>query len=216
VGYLGAVEKHVLSDGGEALSQTGASISVLSSVCGAPLPDPSVAESRFPHWFAAYTSPRHEKRVAEHFQSRQIDAFLPLYRTLHRWNNGTQAPVDLPLFPSYIFVRVDARERVRILEVPGVLHIVGSGREPSPLPDDEIEALRSGLHRCKVEPYPYLKIGQKVRIKAGALAGVEGVLVRRKNHFRVVLTLDLIMQSLAVEVDAVDLESVGSSSLNLS
>jgi transcription antitermination factor NusG len=159
-------------------------------------------------WFAAYTSSRHEKRVALHFAEREIEAFLPLYATRHRWKNRCEVMVELPLFPNYVFVRMAARERVRILEVPGVLALVGAGRTPAPLPDFEIETLRSGVGQRRVEPHPYLVIGERVRIKAGPMTGMEGVLVRKKNNFRVVLALDVIMRSVAVEVDAEDLERV--------
>lgn len=106
---------------------------------------------------------------------------------------------------------MNPRERVRILEVPGVLSLVGFGRTLAPLPDFEIEALRAGLGRRKIEPHPYLVIGERVRIKAGPMAGMEGVLIRKKNNFRVVLALDVIMQCVAVEVDAADLEPAAKS-----
>ena len=158
------------------------------------------------NWFAAYTNSHHEKRVASHFAERQIESFLPLYSTRHRWRNRCEMNLELPLFPNYVFVRIDPRERVRVLEVPGVVSLVGFGRTLAPLPDFEIEALRSGLGKRKIEPHPYLVIGERVRIKAGPMRGMEGVLVRKKNNFRVVLALDVIMQSVAVEVDADDLE----------
>jgi transcription antitermination factor NusG len=157
-------------------------------------------------WFAAYTSSRHEKRVALHFAEREIEAFLPLYATRHRWKNRCEVTVELPLFPNYVFVRMAKRERV--LEVPGVLSLVGAGRIPAPLPDFEIEALRNGVEGRKIEPHPYLVIGERVRITTGPMTGMEGVLLRRKNNFRVVLALDVIMRSVAVEVDAEDLEPV--------
>ncbi len=160
------------------------------------------------HWLAVYTAARHEKTVADHFAVRQIESFLPLYRTVRRWKNGCNMQLELPLFPSYIFVRIDTRERVRVLEVPGVLWIVSAGDKPLPLPETEIETLRSGVHLSKCEPHPYLVVGDRVRITTGALAGMEGVLLRKKGILRVVLTLDLIMQSVAVEVDAVDIEPV--------
>jgi transcription antitermination factor NusG len=90
--------------------------------------------------------------------------------------------------------------------MPGVISIVGSSKEPWPLPEFEIEALRQGMQTRQVEPHPYLKVGEKVRVKSGVMAGVEGILIRKKNEFRVVLSLDAIMQSVAVEVDADDLE----------
>jgi transcription antitermination factor NusG len=146
--------------------------------------------------------------VAGHFGERQITSFLPLYSARHRWRNRCEMQLELPLFPNYVFVRIDPRERVRVLEVPGVLSLVGFGRNLAPLPDFEIEALRTGLGQQKIEPHPYLIIGERVRIKAGPLTGMEGVLVRKKNNFRVVLALDVIMQCVAVEVDADDLEPV--------
>jgi transcription antitermination factor NusG len=160
------------------------------------------------NWFAVYTNSHHEKRVASQFGERQIKCFLPLYAARHRWRNGCEMNLELPLFPNYVFVHIDPRERVRVLEVPGVLSLVGFGRILAPLPDFEIEALRSGLGQRKIEPHPYLVIGERVRIKAGALMGMEGVLVRKKNNFRVVLALDAILQCVAVEVDADDLEPV--------
>jgi transcription antitermination factor NusG len=158
------------------------------------------------HWFAAYTNSHHEKRVASYLAERRLESFLPLYATRHRWKNGCEMNLELPLFPNYVFVRIASRERVRVLEVPGVVSLVGFGRTLAPLPDFEIEALRSGLGRRKLEPHPYLVIGERVRIRTGAMIGMEGVLVRKKNNFRVVLALEAIMQCVAVEVDAVDLE----------
>jgi transcription antitermination factor NusG len=166
----------------------------------------SVVES--PKWFAVYTTPRHEKAVARHFEFRRIESFLPLYMEMHRWKNDCRVNVEQPLFPGYIFARIGRRDSTQVLSVPGVLLIVGSGREPLALPDFEIEALRSGLHLRKFEPHPYLVVGEKARIKSGSLAGMVGILARKKNSLRVVLTLELIMRSVAVEVDADELERV--------
>lgn len=159
------------------------------------------------HWFAVYTTPCHEKRIALHFEKRGIEYFLPLYRSLRRWNNGCKVEVEQPLFPSYIFVRIAREARVRVLEVPGVLSLVGTRSIPAALPEVEIESLRSGLRERKFEPHFYLVAGERARIKTGPLAGMEGVLIRKKNSLRVVLTLDLIMQSVAVEVEADNLEA---------
>jgi transcription antitermination factor NusG len=159
-------------------------------------------------WFAAYTTPRHEKHVSDILTDRRIENFLPLYRTNRQWKKSRPVVLELPLFPAYVFVRITRHARGSVLGTPGVLSIVGSAREPWPLPDFEIDALRSGLLERKIEPHPYLVVGERVRIKAGMMAGVEGVLVRKKNEFRVVLTLDAIMQSVAVEVDADDVVPV--------
>jgi transcription antitermination factor NusG len=161
-----------------------------------------------PKWFAVYTTPRHEKAVARHFEFRAIESFLPLYTEIHRWKNGCRVKVEQPLFPGYVFARVGRDGTTQVLSVPGVLLIVGSGREPLALPDLEIETLRSGLRLRRCEPHPYLVVGERARIKSGSLAGMVGVLARKKNNLRVVLTLELIMRSVAVEVDADEVERV--------
>ena len=164
-----------------------------------------------PQWFAAYTTTRHEKAVSEHLAMRNIEAFLPLYKAQRLWKNGCKMNLELPLFPSYVFARVPARERVRVLEVPGVLSLVSAAGRPVPLPEEDIQALRSSLPFIKCEPHPYLKVGERVRIKSGTLEGMEGILLRKKGLLRVVLSLDLIMKSVAVEVDAENVEAVVSS-----
>jgi transcription antitermination factor NusG len=117
--------------------------------------------------------------------------------------------LDLPLFPGYLFVRIKRSERVSVLSVPGALAVVGgTGGEPAPLADSAIDALRQGLKEHRIEPHPLLRVGQQVRIRSGAFAGMEGVVARQKSGFRVVLTLEQIMQSIAVEVDQNDLEPV--------
>jgi len=137
-----------------------------------------------------------------------VECFLPLFRSIHRWKNGCKARVELPLFPGYLFVNIARSERVRVLDVPGVLSFVGPRGEPARLSDFEIETLRSGLHLQEFEPYRGLAIGQKVRIKGGALQGLQGLLVRNATGFRVVLTVELIKQSVAVELDAADVEPI--------
>ena len=159
-------------------------------------------------WFAAYTTPRHEKVVARHLQSRHIESFLPLYSSVRRWKNGCRVAVEQPLFPSYLFVHIPRREAVKVLQIPGVVSLVSAGREPAALPSSEIESLRSSLPLRHFEPHPYLVVGEKVRITAGSLEGMVGVLVRRKNDCRVVLTLELIMQSVAVEIGIGEVEPV--------
>lgn len=157
-------------------------------------------------WFAAYTTPRHEKHVSELLAERNIEAFLPLYKTVRQWKKSCPAMLELPLFPCYLFVHISRSARGAVLSLPGVLSIVGSSKEPWPLPHLEVEALRIGTEMGNAEPYPYLKVGEKVRIKTGPMSGVEGILVRKKNKLRVVLTLEVIMRSVALEIDADDLE----------
>lgn len=161
------------------------------------------------HWYAAHTNSRHEKLVAQHLEGSQIDYFLPLYKSLRRWKDRRKE-VELPLFPGYVFVRIALRHRMQLLKLPGVVQLVSFGGRPAPLPDAEIEALREGLgKRLAVEPHPYLSVGKKVRVRSGALAGMEGILVRRKEKFRVVLSIHLIQRSVAVEVDEAELEPIG-------
>jgi transcription antitermination factor NusG len=167
-----------------------------------------------PNWFAVYTASRHEKRVAQHLTQRDIEFYLPLYRSARKWSDGSRVTLELPLFPGYLFVHIKRTDRSRVLNVPGALAVVGgSGREPSPLPDEAIDALRTGLQLRAAEPYPLLTVGQRARIRSGALAGMEGVVVRMKNGLRVVLTLEHIMRSIAVEVSAEDLEPLESGAL---
>ncbi len=160
-------------------------------------------------WYAAYTKPCHEKRVAEHLEIRKIESFLPLYRGSRRWNNGCNITLERPLFPGYVFVHIPPNERVRVLKLSGVVSIVGTTREPTPLPDEDIERLRSGLPLVNAEPHPVLTVGERVRIRRGPLEGWSGIVSRIQNRFRVVLTLDLIMKSVAVEVCADDVEPIG-------
>jgi len=157
-------------------------------------------------WFAAYTTPRHEKAVVRQLNVRQVESFLPLYTSVRRWKNGCQVAVEQPLFPGYVFVHVERRHSTKVLQIPGVVSIVGSGREPSPLACQEIESLRAGLPQRYYDPHPYLAMGDKVRIIDGPLAGMTGVLVRKKKSLRVVLSLDLIMQSVAVEIGMDEIE----------
>jgi transcription termination/antitermination protein NusG len=159
-----------------------------------------------PHWYVAYTCAQHEKRVAEQLAERDVEHFLPLYATLHRWKDR-RVWLDLPLFPGYVFVRLALQDRLRVLQVPSVVRLVGFGGWPTGLPDEQVEALRAGLSgSLRAEPHPFLTVGRRVRVRRGPLQGAEGILVRKKNIFRMVLSLELIMRSVSIEVDAADVE----------
>jgi transcription antitermination factor NusG len=168
--------------------------------------EPTTLSGDTRRWFAVYTSSCHEKRVAQHCQVREIESFLPTYRDTRRWKNGCIMKIERPLFPGYVFVRFSPAHRVRILELPGVVSLVGAARQPAPLPDTDIEALRSGLPLLNAEPFPYLNVGDRVKVRNGPLAGITGLLVRKKNSIRVILTLELILKSISVEIDEQDLE----------
>jgi len=157
-------------------------------------------------WYAAYTSANHEKQVAQQLVSREVEHFLPLYASIRQWKDR-RVELELPLFPGYVFVRILLQERLRVLQVPGVAQLVGFGGVPAALPAEEIEALRASLaHGMRAEPHPFLVTGRRVRVKAGPLTGVEGILTRRKNRARFILSLEPIQQSVAVVVDVADLE----------
>ncbi|MGH9563399.1 MAG: UpxY family transcription antiterminator [Terracidiphilus sp.] len=196
-----AVEIPHLSEDGEAMQQ----------IENSPIPVAhaalSSAGSQPCRWFALYTTSRHEKHVAHHLSQREIECFLPLYKAQRKWANGLRVTLDLPLFPGYMFVHIRRSERTRVLGVPGALSVVGgTGGEPAWLPDSTITALRIALAEQLARPHPVLTAGQRVRIRSGALAGFEGIVVRSKSSLRVVLTLEHIMQSYAVEVSLDDLE----------
>src|SRR5271167_3439975 len=178
------------------------------------LSSPSAVESGalFPQafveerWYAAYTCANHEKRVAEQLAARSVVHFLPLYKSVRRWKDR-RVRLELPLFPGYVFVRMALRNRLRVLGIPSVARLVSFNGMPTTLPEEEIEFLREALNGpLKAEPHAYLTIGRRVRIKNGPLEGLQGVLVRRKGNLRLVLSIDLIQRSIAVDVDAADVE----------
>jgi len=167
----------------------------------------SEGESREIHWYAVYTCPRHEKRVAEQIRQHRISCFLPQYRSVRRWKDRRKE-TELALFPGYVFVRVAAEGRLPVLRLAGVVRFVSFNGRPARMPDSEIEFLMNGLtNRVRAEPHPYLTVGRRVRVRYGPFARTQGILIRRKDRFRVVLSLDLIMRSVSVEVDESDLEA---------
>ena len=153
-------------------------------------------------WFAIYTKSHHEKSVARQLSQKGIDHYLPLYKTKHSWSHGRRMCLDLPLFPNYLFVHIPQSERARVLQTEGVVMFVDRGDALAPIRDREIELLRAELHLRKPEPEPKVLIGQKARIVTGALAGIEGIVLRRKGELRLIITVPLIHQCVAVEVDA--------------
>jgi transcription antitermination factor NusG len=159
-------------------------------------------------WYAVYTSANHEKRVATHLSQRSVEQFLPTYTSVRKWKDR-RVTLDLPLFPGYVFVRFPLRERLRVLQVPGVAKLVGFGGIPAALPEAEIEGLRSGLASgIHAEPHAFLTAGRKVRVKRGPMTGLQGILLRRKGRTRLVVSLELIQRAMAVEIDEADVEAV--------
>jgi transcription termination/antitermination protein NusG len=158
-----------------------------------------------PRWYAVYTWARHEKKIAQHFDDRGITYFLPLYTSLHKWNKKL-AKVSVPLFPGYIFVQTLQHTRYIPLSVPGVVHFVGTAKAPTEIPAEEMELLQKAISTgLKVEPYPYLAPGNRVRITSGPMSGITGTIQRTSAGCRIIISVDMIMRSVAVEVDAASL-----------
>ncbi len=161
-----------------------------------------------PQWYAIHTRSRHEKRVAEQLRAKSLEAFLPIHRCRHKWKNGVLADVELPLFPGYLFARAPVEDRGRLLQLPGVLGLAASNAHPTAIPESDMEALRLIAHSLGVEPHPFLNIGDRIRITAGPLTGLVGILTRRKQELRLVLSVQIIMRSVAVEVSEFDIEPI--------
>jgi transcription antitermination factor NusG len=172
-----------------------------------PIP-PCVVGGSERGWYAVFTFPQNEKSAMRQLELRQVEAFLPTYETVKVWKNRQRVKTVMPLFPTYLFVNIEKSERAKVLQSPGVIHIVGNSRHDASIADSEIELLRSSVQRRNVEPYKELALGKTVRIKRGYMEGVEGVLVRKGNGLRFVLSLKLINQNAAIEVCAEDLEHV--------
>lgn len=152
-------------------------------------------------WFAVQTKTSREKFVAEILRGKGYEEFVPLYRSRRKWSDRIKE-LELPLFPGYVFCKFDAGRRLPILTTPGVLLVVGNGRAPVPVEDAEIDALRAVVRsRLQAQPWPYLQVGQRVRIEGSPLAGMEGILLELKNSCRIVVSVNLLQRSVAVEVD---------------
>jgi len=157
-------------------------------------------------WHALYTRFQHEKVVARILSNKRFEVFLPLYFAVHQWKDRVKG-LSLPLFPCYVFVRGGLARRLEIVTTPGVCDFVGITGKPSAIPESEIEAVRRVIEKSRgVEPHPFLDCGDRVRVKSGPLEGIEGTLVRKKNSFRLVLSVELLQKSVAVELDVATVE----------
>lgn len=160
-------------------------------------------------WWAVYTRHRHEKAVAEMLTAKNFEVFLPLYESIRRWTDRKML-ITLPLFPCYVFVRGGLQRRLDVVTTPGVHMILLRGEHVAMIPDSEIQSIRKAVEGpSRIEPHPFLKCGERVRVIRGSLEGVEGILVRKKNVYRLVLSVDMMAQSAAVEIDSSDVEPVG-------
>jgi transcription antitermination factor NusG len=165
-------------------------------------------------WYAAYTRHQHEKSAAQILREKGFDALLPLYQAAHRWKDRTQL-VHLPVFPCYLFVRASLQSRVNVLQTPGICQLVEFAGQPVAIPEAEMDSLRALVNSsARYEPHPYLHSGDRVYVKYGPLAGIEGILTRFKNQYRVVLSVQLLQQSVAVEVDLAGIERLASAQIS--
>jgi transcription antitermination factor NusG len=192
----------VAQDGG-AISKTG--LAKMTVTADAWLGTPSD-----PRWYVVYTCARHERTVSEGLQRKSVESYLPTYSELRRWSDR-RVKIELPLFPCYVFVRIPVGEKRRVLNTPGVVRFVSLGGHPYALPDEEMDALKNVLQCRPARPFPYFSVGKRVRVKNGPLKGLEGVIQRRKGLYRMVLSIDCIAKSVAVDLEAADLDLLPSS-----
>jgi transcription antitermination factor NusG len=161
-----------------------------------------------PHWYAVHVRAKHEKSIAAALEEKGIKAFLPAASQVHRWSDR-RAVIEVPLFPCYVFVHMDlaSTPRLAVLRTAGVFRFVGFKHGPTPIPDVQIEAVQAVLaNHLPISSCGFIKIGQKVRIRGGALDGVEGVLVGYSGARKLIISIDLIQQSMAVAVEGYDIE----------
>ncbi len=157
-------------------------------------------------WWAVYTRHQHEKTVVENLSANGVETFLPVYQVVRQWKDRKKH-LSLPLFPCYVFVRGSSERRVQVVSAPGVFSIVSIAGHPAPIPASQIDAIRLAVgSSLRVEPHPFLRCGDWVRIKSGPLTDVEGILIRKKGSYRLILSAELLQKSLAVEVDAFSVE----------
>ena len=152
-------------------------------------------------WYALAVKPRHDRAVSGALEHKGYQTLVPLYKKRRRYSERTRES-ELPLFPGYIFCRFSSSIRLPILTTPGVMQILGAGRTPIPVEESEIASLQTALRlQLPVQPFPFLKTGQKVRINEGALEGVEGIVMSFKQCFRLVLSISLLQRSVLLEID---------------
>jgi len=152
-------------------------------------------------WHVLYTRHQHEKAVDQMLRSKGFHTFLPLYQTVHRWKDRTKV-LSLPLFPCYVFLSGGLERRLDVMTTPGVHALVSTAGQPATVPFAEIEAIRRVTESgAQVEPHPFLKCGERVRVKGGPLAGIQGILIRKRSLYRLVLSVEILGRAAAVEVD---------------
>jgi transcription antitermination factor NusG len=162
-------------------------------------------------WWAVYTRHQHERAVADMLLTKDFEVFLPLYKSLRQWKDRNKA-LTMPLFPGYLFVRERTGVLLQILNTPGTNMVLTCGQHLAVIPNHEIQGIRRALgDPSRVEPYPFLTCGERVRVIRGSLEGVEGILIRKRNLSRLVLSVEMLNRSAAVEIDAIDVVAMPTS-----
>jgi transcription antitermination factor NusG len=160
-------------------------------------------------WYALHTRHQHEKAVAEMLTNHGYETFLPLYPMVRQWKDRIKH-LAMPMFPCYLFLHGGLDRKQQIVMTPGVHAIVGTAGRPAIIPQLEIDAIRRIVESpLQIEPHPFLNCGDRVKIKSGSLIGIEGILVRKHDALRLVLSVEMLGRSVAVEVDASIVEPVG-------
>ncbi len=168
-------------------------------LCSNGAPDSDLQPTQTP-WFALTVKPQHERAVEQGLLSKGLEAYLPLYETVRRWSDRSKT-VRLPLFTGYVFCRLDRVSRTSALRVPGARSLVCFGSEPAPIPHTEIDHVRKMLRSgYPVSPWPFLRVGDRVYVSSGPLAGLDGILLRFANRCCVVVSMELLQRSVAVVV----------------
>jgi transcription antitermination factor NusG len=162
-------------------------------------------------WYALKVRPRSEKQVSVNLSAKGYELFLPLYKSKSRWSDRIKT-LEVPLFPGYLFCQFDVTKRLPILQTPGVISVVGIGKCPEPIDVAEIDAIRTVVSSgVSYKPHPYLALGDMVRVEHGALAGLVGLITHVKNDFRLIISVNLLMRSVSVEIDRSWVDPVRSS-----
>lgn len=159
-----------------------------------------------PYWYALHTRSRHEKVVRDQLSAKGITNLLPLWHKRSIWKDRVKM-IDVPLFSGYIFGHFALKSKLEVLQTVGVVRIVGLNGQAVPVPEEQIRAVKTMVEkRLHYDPHPFLQEGMRVRVKHGVLKGAEGVLVAKKQHYRLVISVDLIQKSVAVDIDSADVE----------
>lgn len=160
------------------------------------------------NWYAVYTIVRHEKSVCSSLLNKEIDTYLPIREVVNRWKDRNKK-VSLPLFPGYLFVNLDVRDKMNVLTTKGVVRMLGINGDPTPIPDEQVNSIKNLLEsNLRYDPYQYIAEGREVEVVNGPLAGTKGRILQRRGQYRLILSVDLIQRAVSVEVDIDDVELV--------